>query len=123
MARQQVEGGANLLDVCMDEGMLDSAAAMRRFLNLVSADPDIARLPIMIDSSRWDVLETGLQGLQGKAVVNSLSLKDGEAAFRRAGAEGPPVRRGRRRHGLRRGGAGGDGREEGRGLPSARTGS
>ena len=81
VARQQVEGGANLLDVCMDEGMLDSAAAMRRFLNLVSSDPDIARLPIMIDSSRWDVLETGLQCLQGKAVVNSLSLKDGEAAF------------------------------------------
>ncbi len=81
VARQQVEGGANLLDVCMDEGMLDSAAAMRRFLDLVSSDPDIARLPIMIDSSRWDVLETGLQCLQGKAVVNSLSLKDGEAAF------------------------------------------
>ena len=82
VARQQVEGGANVLDVCMDEGMLDSVAAMTRFLNLVSADPDIAKLPIMIDSSRWEVLEAGLKCLQGKAVVNSISLKDGEDAFR-----------------------------------------
>ncbi len=82
VARQQVEGGANVLDVCMDEGMLDSALAMRRFLNLLSADPDIARLPVMIDSSRWEVIETGLTCLQGKSVVNSISLKDGEAAFR-----------------------------------------
>ena len=82
VARQQVEGGANVLDVCMDEGMLDSVAAMRRFLDLLSADPDIARLPVMIDSSRWEVVETGLSCLQGKSVVNSISLKDGEAKFR-----------------------------------------
>ncbi|MFN7989545.1 MAG: methionine synthase [Thermoanaerobaculia bacterium] len=82
VARQQVEGGANVLDVCMDEGMLDSVAAMRRFLNLLSADPDIARIPVMVDSSRWEVLEAGLACLQGKSVVNSISLKDGEATFR-----------------------------------------
>jgi len=82
VARQQVEGGANVLDVCMDEGMLDSVSAMRRFLNLLSADPDIAKLPVMIDSSRWEVIEAGLQSLQGKSIVNSISLKDGEAAFR-----------------------------------------
>ena len=82
VARQQVDGGANVLDVCMDEGMLDSVAAMKRFLNLLSADPDIARLPVMIDSSRWEVIEAGLQSLQGKSIVNSISLKDGEAAFR-----------------------------------------
>ncbi|MHB1047932.1 MAG: methionine synthase [Thermoanaerobaculia bacterium] len=82
VARQQVEGGANVLDVCMDEGLLDSVAAMRRFLNLLSADPDIAKLPVMIDSSRWEVIEAGLQSLQGKSIVNSISLKDGEAAFR-----------------------------------------
>ena len=82
VARQQVEGGANVLDVCMDEGMLDGAAAMTRFLSLVSAEPDIAKLPIMLDSSKWDVIEAGLKCLQGKAVVNSLSLKEGEDAFR-----------------------------------------
>ena len=82
VARQQVDGGANVLDVCMDEGMLDSVAAMTRFLNLLSADPDIAKLPVMIDSSRWEVIEAGLQSLQGKSIVNSISLKDGEAAFR-----------------------------------------
>ena len=81
VARQQVEGGANVLDVCMDEGMLDGRAAMTRFLNLLSAEPDIARLPVMLDSSRWDVIEAGLKCLQGKAVVNSLSLKEGEEAF------------------------------------------
>ncbi len=82
VARQQVEGGANVLDVCMDEGMLDGVAAMTRFLNLLSAEPDIAKLPIMLDSSKWDVIEAGLKCLQGKAVVNSLSLKEGEAAFK-----------------------------------------
>ncbi len=82
VARQQVEGGANVLDVCMDEGMLDGTAAMTRFLNLLSAEPDIAKLPIMLDSSKWDVIEAGLKCLQGKAVVNSLSLKEGADAFR-----------------------------------------
>jgi len=83
VARQQVEGGANILDVNMDEGMLDSEAAMRDFLNLVGAEPEISRLPIMVDSSRWSVLEAGLQCLQGKGVVNSISLKEGEETFRR----------------------------------------
>ncbi|HUJ60372.1 MAG TPA: homocysteine S-methyltransferase family protein, partial [Kofleriaceae bacterium] len=79
VARQQVEGGANILDVCMDEGMLDGVAAMRRFLNLIAAEPDIARIPVMIDSSKFAVIEAGLQCLQGKGVVNSISLKEGEA--------------------------------------------
>jgi len=86
VARQQVEGGANILDVNMDEAMLDSERAMRDFLNLVAAEPDIARLPIMVDSSRWGVLEAGLRCLQGKGVVNSISLKEGEEEFRRQAA-------------------------------------
>jgi 5-methyltetrahydrofolate--homocysteine methyltransferase len=81
VARQQVEGGANILDVNMDEGMLDAPTAMTEFLNLLSSEPDIARLPVMIDSSRWEVLEAGLKCLQGKGVVNSISLKEGEEAF------------------------------------------
>ncbi len=81
VARQQVENGAQIIDVNMDEGMLDSQAAMVRFLNLISAEPDISRVPIMIDSSRWDVIEAGLKCIQGKGVVNSISLKEGEAAF------------------------------------------
>jgi 5-methyltetrahydrofolate--homocysteine methyltransferase len=83
VALEQVRGGANLLDVNMDEGMLDSAACMTRFLNLVATEPEIARIPIVIDSSRWEVLEAGLKCVQGKAVVNSLSLKDGEEEFLR----------------------------------------
>jgi len=86
VARQQVEGGANILDVNMDEGMLDSEAAMTRFLNLIAAEPDIARLPIMIDSSKFSVLEAGLKCVQGKAIVNSISLKEGEVEFRRQAA-------------------------------------
>lgn len=82
VARGQVEGGAQILDVNMDEGLLDSEAAMIRFLNLLAAEPDISRIPIMIDSSRWEVLEAGLQRIQGKGVVNSISLKDGEELFR-----------------------------------------
>ncbi|HLL23825.1 MAG TPA: methionine synthase [Kofleriaceae bacterium] len=81
VARQQVEGGANILDVCMDEGMLDGVAAMRRFLNLIAAEPDIAKIPVMVDSSKFSVLEAGLECLQGKGVVNSISLKEGEAEF------------------------------------------
>ena len=81
VARQQVEGGANILDVCMDEGMLDGVAAMRRFINLIAAEPDIARIPVMIDSSKFSVIEAGLECLQGKGVVNSISLKEGEAEF------------------------------------------
>lgn len=81
VARQQVEGGAQILDINMDEGMLDSEAAMVKFLNLVMAEPDIAKLPIMIDSSKWSVIEAGLQCIQGKAIVNSISLKEGEEKF------------------------------------------
>jgi len=81
VALDQVRGGANVLDVNMDEGMLDGAAAMTRFLNLIASEPEIARLPIMIDSSKWEVLEAGLKCVQGKAIVNSISLKEGEAAF------------------------------------------
>ena len=81
VARQQVENGANMLDVNMDEGMLDSEKAMTTFLNLVAAEPDISRVPIMIDSSKWSVIEAGLKCVQGKSVVNSISLKEGEGPF------------------------------------------
>src|SRR5471030_312694 len=81
VARQQVEGGANIIDVNMDEGMLDGVTAMQRFLNLLAAEPDIARVPIMVDSSKWEVIEAGLKCLQGKGIVNSISLKDGEPEF------------------------------------------
>ncbi|NNE55723.1 MAG: dihydropteroate synthase, partial [Flavobacteriales bacterium] len=81
IARHQVEGGAQVLDVNMDDGMIDSKAAMVKFLNLIAAEPDIARIPIMIDSSKWEVIEAGLQVVQGKAVVNSISLKEGESEF------------------------------------------
>src|SRR5881396_1061510 len=83
VARQQVQGGANLLDVNMDEGMIDSEAAMTRFLNLIGSEPEIARIPIVIDSSKWTVIEAGLKCVQGKAVVNSISLKNGEEEFLR----------------------------------------
>jgi 5-methyltetrahydrofolate--homocysteine methyltransferase len=83
VARQQVENGAQVVDVNMDEAMLDSQAAMVRFLNLVASEPDIARVPIMIDSSKWSVIEAGLQCIQGKGIVNSISLKEGEPEFKR----------------------------------------
>lgn len=83
VARGQVEGGAQVVDVNMDEGLLDSAALMERFLNLMAAEPEIARVPVMVDSSDFDVIEAGLKTLQGKGVVNSISLKDGEDAFRK----------------------------------------
>ncbi|EML4853470.1 methionine synthase [Morganella morganii] len=81
IARNQVENGAQIIDINMDEGMLDSQAAMVRFLNMISGEPDIARVPIMIDSSKWEVIEAGLKCIQGKGIVNSISLKEGEAAF------------------------------------------
>ena len=81
VARQQVESGAQVIDVNMDEGMLDAEAAMTRFLRMVAGEPAIARVPVMIDSSKWSVIEAGLQNIQGKGVVNSISLKEGEAAF------------------------------------------
>ena len=81
VARQQVDGGAQIIDVNMDEGMLDSTAAMEKFLRLVASEPDICKVPIMVDSSKWEVLETGLRNIQGKPVVNSISLKEGERKF------------------------------------------
>ncbi|MFN0314915.1 MAG: methionine synthase [Burkholderiales bacterium] len=83
VARQQVENGAQMIDVNMDEGMLDSKAAMVTFLNLIASEPDISRVPLMIDSSKWEVIEAGLKCVQGKAVVNSISMKEGEAEFLR----------------------------------------
>jgi len=82
VARQQVESGAQIIDINMDEAMLDSEAAMVRFLNLIASEPDIARVPIMIDSSKWSIIEAGLKCVQGKPIVNSISLKEGEEAFR-----------------------------------------
>ncbi len=81
IARQQVENGAQVIDVCMDEGLIDGVAAMTRFLNLVASEPDIAKVPVMIDSSKWTVIEAGLKCLQGKGIVNSISLKEGEEKF------------------------------------------
>ena len=81
IARQQVENGAQIIDINMDEGMLDSQAAMVRYLNLIASEPDIARVPIMVDSSKWEIIEAGLKCIQGKAVVNSISLKEGEEEF------------------------------------------
>ena len=81
VARQQVEGGAQIIDINMDEGMLDSKAVMEKFLRLIASEPDICKVPIMVDSSKWEVLETGLKQIQGKAIVNSISLKEGEKKF------------------------------------------
>lgn len=81
IAREQVENGAQIVDVNMDEGMLDSVAAMQRFLNLIAAEPDISRVPVMVDSSKWEVIEAGLKCIQGKGIVNSISLKEGEEIF------------------------------------------
>ncbi len=81
VARDQVEGGAQVIDICMDDAMIDGVSAMRRFINILMSEPDIARLPIMVDSSKWEVLEAGLQCIQGKPVVNSISLKEGEEDF------------------------------------------
>ena len=81
VARQQVENGAQVIDVCMDEGMIDGVAAMTRFLNLIASEPDICRVPVMVDSSKWEVIEAGLKCLQGKGIANSISLKEGEEKF------------------------------------------
>src|SRR6187431_2387465 len=81
VARQQVENGAQVIDINMDEAMLDSKAAMVRFLNLIAGEPEIARVPIMVDSSKWEVIEAGLKCVQGKGIVNSISLKEGEEKF------------------------------------------
>jgi 5-methyltetrahydrofolate--homocysteine methyltransferase len=82
VARQQVENGANVLDICMDEGMIDGVAAMTRFLQLLAGEPEVAKVPFMVDSSKWEVIEAGLKCLQGKGIVNSISLKEGETKFR-----------------------------------------
>lgn len=82
VAREQVEGGAQIIDINMDEGMLDGVYAMTKFLNLIAAEPDIARVPVMIDSSKWEIIEAGLKVIQGKGVVNSISLKEGETTFK-----------------------------------------
>ncbi|MBM3870458.1 MAG: methionine synthase [Verrucomicrobia bacterium] len=82
IARQQVENGANVVDVCMDEGMIDGVAAMSRFLQLIASEPEVAKVPFMVDSSKWEVIEAGLKCLQGKGIVNSISLKGGEDLFR-----------------------------------------
>jgi 5-methyltetrahydrofolate--homocysteine methyltransferase len=82
IARQQVENGANVIDICMDEGMIDGPSAMARFLSLLGSEPEVAKVPFMIDSSKWEVIETGLKCLQGKGIVNSISLKEGEDKFR-----------------------------------------
>jgi 5-methyltetrahydrofolate--homocysteine methyltransferase len=83
IARDQVDGGAQIIDINMDDGMIDGKESMVRFLHLIMAEPDIARVPIMIDSSKWEIIEAGLQVVQGKCVVNSISLKEGEDAFRK----------------------------------------
>jgi len=83
VARQQVENGANVIDICMDEGMIDGVAAMKRFLSLLASEPEVAKVPFMVDSSKWEVIEAGLKCLQGKGIVNSISLKEGEETFRR----------------------------------------
>ena len=82
IARQQVENGANVIDICMDEGMIDGVAAMTRYLQLLASEPEVAKVPFMVDSSKWEVIEAGLQTLQGKGIVNSISLKEGEDKFR-----------------------------------------
>ena len=82
IARQQVENGANIIDICMDEGMIDGVAAMSRFLQLLGSEPEVAKVPFMVDSSKWEVIEAGLKCLQGKGIVNSISLKEGEEKFR-----------------------------------------
>ena len=87
VARQQVENGANVLDVCMDEGMIDGVTAMTRFLQLLASEPEVAKVPVMVDSSKWEVIEAGLKCLQGKGIVNSISLKEGEEKFRENAAK------------------------------------
>jgi 5-methyltetrahydrofolate--homocysteine methyltransferase len=87
VARQQVENGANILDICMDEGMIDGVAAMTRYLQLLASEPEVAKVPFMVDSSKWEVIEAGLKCLQGKGIVNSISLKEGEQRFRENAAK------------------------------------
>ena len=101
VAREQIENGAQIIDVNMDDGLLDGEQAMTTFLRLVASEPDIARVPIMIDSSKWSVIEAGLKCVQGKAIVNSISLKEGEEPVPRRCPQGPSLRRRRCRDGVR----------------------
>ena len=101
VARQQVEGGASVIDVNMDDALLDGVAAMSRFLNLIAGEFDISRVPVMIDSSKWEILEAGLKACQGKAIVNSISIKDDEQRFRATSQTDSSIRGCRRRDGLR----------------------
>ena len=122
VARQQVESGAQIIDVNMDEGMLDSEAAMVRFLNLIAAEPDIARVPVMIDSSKWSVIEAGLSASRARASsTRSASRKARRTSSARPA--GAPLRRGGHRHGLRRAGPGRHGRAQGGDLPPGATAS
>ena len=102
IARGQVENGAQIIDINMDEGMIDSEAAMTRFVNLIAGEPDISKVPLMIDSSKWSVIQAGLKCCQGKAIVNSISLKEGEEAFIDHAREVHALRRRRGGDGVRR---------------------
>ena len=101
VARDQVANGAQVIDINMDEGMLDSQKAMVEFLNLIAAEPDICRVPVMIDSSKWPIIEAGLKCVQGKPIVNSISMKEGEEAFIAQARNAAPYGAADRRHGLR----------------------
>ena len=116
VARSQVENGAQIIDINMDEGLIDSEAAMTRFVNLIAGEPDIAKVPLMIDSSKWSVIEAGLKCCQGKAIVNSISLKEGEAAVHRTRPRSAALRRRRGGDGVRRGGPGRHARAQDRDL-------
>ena len=100
VCREQVENGAQIVDINMDEAMLDGVAAMQRFLNLCAGEPEIAKVPVMIDSSKWSIIETGLQCVQGKPIVNSISLKEGEGALSAPGPAMPAIWGGSHCHGL-----------------------
>ena len=100
VARQQVENGAQVIDINMDEGMLESKEAMVRFLNLIGSEPDICRVPVMIDSSKWNIIEAGLKCVQGKGIVNSISMKEGEEKFLDTGETLPSIWRSSNCHGL-----------------------
>ena len=100
IAKQQVENGANVIDVNFDAALLDGEACMTRFLNLVVSEPDISRVPIMIDSSKWSVIEAGLKVIQGKCIINSISLKEGPEVFKEQALVGASLRCRRRSHGL-----------------------
>ena len=114
---QQVAGGANVIDVNMDEALLDGEAVMTKFLRLIAGETEVAAVPVMVDSCKWSVIEAGLKCVQGKAIVNSISLKDGEEEFLRRAQLVPLVRRGGRRDGVRRAGPGGRSRRQGPHLP------